>query len=131
MGDTPCSIPPLQTVLRRRRPMITAHHDIDFEDIEDFAQQEMTKSSYSSYFGPFLAYLAKPSWTSKLYSQFFSSGPLKSSLQDPSLPSLSSNTKYGKYAPPQMLKITFETSSAKLGVGVVWAWSPGPWQINS
>ncbi len=36
---------------------------------EAFAQQEMAKPLYSSYFGPFFAYSVKQDWTSKVYSQ--------------------------------------------------------------
>jgi hypothetical protein len=104
-----------------------ADADVEIADIEDFEQQKMTKASYSSYFGPFLAYAVKQAWTSKFYSEFFSSGPKTSEFVQ------------RQYAPPQMLKnylrVESETSSAKngsrrgvLGVGALF---PEPWQINS
>jgi hypothetical protein len=56
---------------------------------------------------------------------------LISSRLDPRLLNLFSATKFGQYAPPQMLKFTSETSSAKMAVGVAWALFPEPWHINS
>ena len=59
MGDGPgaqCSLSQPVSVTRPRRSRKIAQHDVDNVDIEEFAQQEMTMASYSSYFGPFLAY---------------------------------------------------------------------------
>ena len=79
-------------------------HYIESMVIEDFAKQEMSKASYTSYLGPFRAYVIKQGWTYRSYSQIFSSGPI--------IADFFSNTKYDQYARPQMLKFTCETSLA-------------------
>ena len=120
VSDAPCSLSHPAIVRRRGRPRKVAQLDIENVDIEDFAQQEMTKASYSAYFGPFLAY-AVEGWNFVL----------NSSLQALPLLSLFNSTKYGRYARPEMLKFTCETSSAKMGVGVVLALFLKLWHINS
>jgi hypothetical protein len=123
--DAPCSLFQSVIVLLQRRPRKTVQYDIESVDIEDFAQKEMTMASNSSYFGPFLAHAlaVKQGCSSKFYSEFSSSGPITAGLF--------SNTKYGQYARLQMLKITCETSLAKMGVCVVLALSPGLWHCAS
>lgn len=57
--DAPSALSQSAIVRRRRGPRKTEQHDIESMDVEDLAQKEMTKASYSSYFGPFLAYAVK------------------------------------------------------------------------
>ena len=63
--DAPSALSQSAIVRRLRGPRKTEQHDIESMDIEDFAQKEMTKAAYSSYFGPFLAYAVKQGWKCK------------------------------------------------------------------
>ena len=118
MGDGPgaqCSLSQPVSVTRPRRSRKIAQHDVDNVDIEEFAQQEMTKASYSSYFGPFLAYAVKQGWTSKFYSQFFSSGPSTPEfVQQHKIRPICSTANVEKY-----LRDEFSKNGRRRGIGLV------------
>ena len=94
VADAPCAISQSAIVRRRRGPGETVMHDIESMDIEDFAQKEMTKASYSSYFGPFLAYAVKQAGNAS----FFSSGPITAEFfQQHKIRSICSTTDVENY----------------------------------
>ena len=113
--DAPSALSQSAIVRRRRRPRKTVGHDIASMDIEEFAQQEMTKASYSSYFGPFLAYAVKQGWTSQFYSQFFASGPNNAQfVQQHKIRPICSTTNVEIY-----LRDEFSKNGRRRGVGLV------------
>ena len=115
VADAPCAISQSAIVRRRRGPRKNVQHDIESMDIDDFAQQEMTKASYTSDFGPFFAYAVKQGWTSKFYSQFFSSGPMTADfVQQHKIRPICSTTNVENY-----LRDKFSKNGRRRGIGLV------------
>jgi hypothetical protein len=115
LPDAPSSLSQPVIARRRRRPKTNIQNDVKIADIEDFAQQETTKASYSSYFGPFLVYAVKQGWTSKFYSEFFSSGRKTSEfVQCHKILPICSTTNVEIY-----LRDEFSKNGSRRGMGLV------------